>query len=208
MHIAVFGATDRVGKSVVVKLVEQNHTVTAFEHDENPFINHPNIRIVQGDVSNASDVARALEGVDAVISTMGTWRKSTATAAAMSSILTNMEERGIWRIVVLANVVARIENDSVDFIDRWVYKFYKFLIPSTLREYEDQIRFLQSSKADWTIIRVSNIRRRGSKGAWRLSPDRARPWQRIHAEDVADALVQQLSEDRYLNQAPYIRSGK
>jgi putative NADH-flavin reductase len=206
MHIAVFGATDKVGKSVVVKLIEQGHIVTAFEHDGNPFINHPNIRIVQGDVSNLPDVTRALQGVEAVISTMGTWKNSTATAPAMSNILTEMEERGIWRIIGIVSVIAQIEGDNLSTIHGWVYKLYKILMPRILRDYEDQIRFLQSSKADWTLIRVPAIRNNGKKGAWRFSLDRPYPWQRVHAEDIAAALVGQLSDDHYLNQAPFIRT--
>jgi putative NADH-flavin reductase len=207
MHIAVFGATDKVGKSVVVKLIEQNHTVTAFEHDGNPFVNHPSIQIVQGDVSNVADIRRALEGVEAVISTMGTWRNGTATAPVMSSVLTEMEERGIWRIIGIVNVVAQVEGDHSSTLYKWIYKLYKMMMPKTLRDYEDQIRFLQSSKADWTLIRVPGIRKSGKKGSWKFSLDRPYPWQRVHADDVAEALVRQLADTHYVNQAPFIRAG-
>jgi putative NADH-flavin reductase len=204
MHIAVFGATDKVGRSVVVKLIEQNHTVTAFEHDGNPFVNHPKIRIIQGDVSNPDDVKRALEGVDTIVSTMGTWRNGTATAPAMSNLLTEMEERGIWRIIGLVSSVAKIDGDTLGLVDRWTYRLHKLISPKTLRDYEDQIRFMQSSKADWTLIRVPTIRRKGST-AWKLSQERPHVWQRVHANDVAEALVAQLSDDHYINQAPFLR---
>lgn len=205
MHIAVFGATSRVGKAVVVKLIEQNHTVTAFEHDGNPFANHQSIKIVQGDIQNTADIVRALEGAEAVITTMGTWQTGVAFAPAMRNILTEMEQRGIWRIVCLTSAVAHIEGDHSDSLHRWVYKLYKMLIPKILRDYEDQIRFLQSSKADWTIIRVPSIRKNGKKGSWKFALDAPLPWQRIHADDAAEALVAQLSDNHYINQAPFLR---
>jgi putative NADH-flavin reductase len=208
MHIAVFGATDKVGKSVVVKLIEQSHTVTAFEHDGNPFINHPSIRIVQGDIGNTDDIRHALEGVDAVMSTMGTWKIGTATAPAMSKVLTEMEERGIWRIIGIVNVVAQVEGDQPTALYKWIYKLYGMIMPKTLRDYEDQIRFLQSSKADWTLIRVPGIRVSGKKGNWKFSLDRPYPWQRVHAEDIAEALVRQLADTHYVDQAPFIKAGK
>lgn len=205
MHIAVFGATSSVGKATVVKLIEQNHTVTAFENDSNPFINHPSIRIVQGDIQSTTDVVRALEGADGVITTMGVWRGSTAFAPAMRNILTEMEHQGIWRIVALTHVVAHIEGDSLDLTDRWVYKLYKLIMPKLLRDYEDQVRFLQSSKADWTVIRVPGMYGRGKKGAWELSLHRPYPWQHVHIEDAAAALVSQLSDTHYVTQTPFLR---
>lgn len=210
MHVAVFGATGIVGKSVVVKLIEQGHTVTVFEEGLNPFTNHPNIRIVQGDSRDASDIVRALEGTDMVISAAGGLRMNTETnlALTMRTILAEMEQRGIWRIVVLGDVVAHIEGDQLSRLSQWVYRFYKWVIPKILRDREDQIRFLQSSKADWTVVRAPGLRKRGGKGNWKLSLDPPYPWQHVLVDDVAEALIGQISDDRYLNQAPFVRSGK
>lgn len=210
MHITVFGATSRVGRSVVAKLIEQNHTVTAFEDGSNPFISHPNIKIVQGDMRSEPDVTRALEGAEAVICAAGTLRMNAEAnlAPAMRTILTEMERRSVWRIVVLSNVIVNLDGDHSSAIGQWVYKLYKTVMPKALRDSEDQIRFLQSSKADWTVIRAPNARIRGAKGAWKLSLDPIYPWQRVHADDVATALVSQFADRRYMNQAPFISTGK
>ncbi len=210
MHIAVFGATSKVGKSVVVKLVEQNHTVTVFEDGTNPFVNHPNIKIIQGDIRDASDIARTLEGADAVISAISALNNTSGPSIAptMRTILSDMEQKGIWRIIVQGNVVAHVNGDNPSWVGRGVYRYYKLLMPKALRDSEDQARFLRSSKADWTLIRTPGVIGRAGRSKWKLSLVPPHPWQRVHAEDVAEALVEQLSEKRYLNQAPFISTGK
>lgn len=210
MHVAVFGATTEAGKSVVVKLIEQNHTVTVFEDDVNPFTNHPNIKVIQGDLKNQSDVARAVEGAEAVVSALGNWRMNAeaVSASAIRNVLPEMEQRGIWRIVVLASVVTRVEGDNFGFLERCIYRAYSMLLPRALRDSEDQVRFLLSSKVDWTVIRAPGIRKSGGKGSWKFVHNPPRPWQRVHAEDVAAAMVSELWEKRHLNQAPFIKSGK
>lgn len=206
MRIAVFGATGKVGKSIVVKLIEQNHTVTAFEDGANPFVNHPSIRIIQGDPNNVSDIARTLDGADAVISTLaGGGGVDAAQASVTRNILTEMERRDIWRIVSLSSSVTYIEGDSLDFINKWISRMYSLKMPHTTRNEEDHIRFLQSSKADWVVVRSPIIRSRGKKGGWEFVQAPPYPWQRVHVDDVAEALVSQLTDNRYLNQAPFIR---
>jgi putative NADH-flavin reductase len=207
MHVAVFGATSPVGRSVVVKLIEQNHTVTAFEDEANPFTNHPSIRVVQGDLRNVADVARALEGADAVISTLsgGEGGIEAADASVTHTILTEMEKHGIWRVVCLSSSATIMEEDNLNFINRWICRMYYLQSPYGVGNEKDHIRFLQSSKANWTVVHTPVIRQGGKKGDWKLASDSPYPWQRVHVDDVAAALISQLSDDRYLNQAPFIR---
>lgn len=204
MHVAVFGATDKVGKLVVVKLVEQGHSVSAFEDSINPFADHPNIKVVLGDVNNQDDVDRAVQGADAVITTMGTWKGAGGFAQAMNYVINCMEQHGIWRIISLTDVHVQIDGDSPGIVNQWRRKLATFLEPQTIRDREDQIRFLQASKLDWTVLRSPRIRASG-KGSWRYAADQPSPLESVHASDVADALVAQMTDDRHVNQAPFLR---
>ena len=64
---------ERTGKLLVTQALSDNHTVTAFVRNPSNFnISDPNLLIVQGDVTDASAVKKAILGHDAVISTLGT----------------------------------------------------------------------------------------------------------------------------------------
>jgi putative NADH-flavin reductase len=72
MNITVFGAGGRVGCLVVGELLARHHTVTAVVQSV-PRVKLDSVTYVIGDVRNATDVERALQGSEAVISTLGSW---------------------------------------------------------------------------------------------------------------------------------------
>jgi putative NADH-flavin reductase len=72
MNIAVFGANGGTGRLLVRQAVEAGQVVTAVtRHPETFPTEHENLRVVEGDVYDITDVERAIENADAVISTLG-----------------------------------------------------------------------------------------------------------------------------------------
>src|SRR5207237_10855750 len=68
----VLGATGRTGRLVVEQALAAGHTVTALVRSPEKVANgNANLRVVTGSATDKSDLARALEGADAVISTLG-----------------------------------------------------------------------------------------------------------------------------------------
>ena len=72
MKLVVLGANGRTGRLVVEQALAAGHTVTALVRSpEKLTIRSSGLRIVPGGATNAADVTRALEGGDAVLSTLG-----------------------------------------------------------------------------------------------------------------------------------------
>ena len=72
LHVAVFGASGNIGRLVVEQLLAAGHTVTAYVRNAAKLtVAHPNFRVVVGELDDASAVARAITGADAVISALG-----------------------------------------------------------------------------------------------------------------------------------------
>ena len=72
MKIVIFGAAGATGRIVVERALEQGHEVTAFDRHTAPLtIQHPKLKLVQGDIFNLSQVEAAIAGQDAVISVLG-----------------------------------------------------------------------------------------------------------------------------------------
>ncbi len=127
-QITVFGASGKVGRLVVAELLGRGHNVVAFVHSqkltEKDFVRDSvhdakatkNIRIVQGDIYNAVQVAAALSGSQAVISVLGSWgtKRKDILCSAMRAIIPAMEQQHIQRIVSLTGHDARTEGDNID----------------------------------------------------------------------------------------------
>ena len=71
MNIAVLGAAGRTGSQVVAQALAAGHSVTALVRSPGRMAaTDPKLRVVQGDATDPASVAKALEGADAVISTL------------------------------------------------------------------------------------------------------------------------------------------
>ena len=76
MLITVFGAGGQTGQLVVAELLGKGHSVRAFLRDPSKLaISDPHLEVRVGDARDPSAVNAAVEGADAVISTLGASRK-------------------------------------------------------------------------------------------------------------------------------------
>src|SRR3979409_1428120 len=72
MNLLVLGATGRTGRLVVEQALAADHGVTALVRSpEKLTLVHSNLRVVAGEATDKSALSEALEGADAVISTLG-----------------------------------------------------------------------------------------------------------------------------------------
>ena len=75
MRILVFGATGPLGRQVVDRALSAGHQVTAFVRTPGRLGSRPGLHESAGDVLDASAVAAAVPGHDAVISALGQSRR-------------------------------------------------------------------------------------------------------------------------------------
>ena len=72
MKVLVLGASGKTGAEVVRQGMAAGHEMTAFVRDPSRLkASSPHLVVKVGDARNVADVARALEGQEAVISTLG-----------------------------------------------------------------------------------------------------------------------------------------
>jgi putative NADH-flavin reductase len=70
MNLLIFGATGETGRELVKQALAQNNAVTAFVRDTAKLdIQHQNLKVIEGDVTDAATVERAVQGQDVVFST-------------------------------------------------------------------------------------------------------------------------------------------
>ena len=72
MKVVVFGATGTTGREVVAQALELEHAVTAFVRNPAKVEStHTKLTLFQGDVLVPTDVAKAIQGQDAVLCSRG-----------------------------------------------------------------------------------------------------------------------------------------
>src|SRR5260370_15827311 len=102
MNLVVLGATGRTGRLVVEQALPAGHTVPALVRSpEKLTIRNSSLRVVAGSATDAADVARALAGADAVVSTLG--GGGSVIADSIGAIVEAARKTGVGRVVVLSS---------------------------------------------------------------------------------------------------------
>lgn len=204
MKVTVFGSTGSVGRNIVEQALAQGHQITAHTRSPEKFEKpHKNLKIVKGDVLDAASVQAAVEGADAVICALGMplMNKQGLRTKGTKLIVSAMEKAAVKRLICLSALGA---NESRAILPTH-YRY--FIIPLFMRhlfaDHEPQEKLVKASDLDWVIVRPGNFTKGIRSGKYQHGfkvLDKSIKI-KISQEDVADFMVKQLSDDRYLQKA-------
>ncbi len=207
MKILVLGATGATGRLIVSKATANGHTVVALVRSKAKAADLSGVELVEGDARDAAALTRAIAGVDAVVSSLGTpmspFREVTLLSTATRSLVGVMAEHNIRRLVCITGLGAGDSRGHGGFF------FDRLFLPLMLRKvYEDKDRqedAIRASKLDWTIVRPTVLNDKPARGGIKALTDLSG----VHGgtiarSDVADFVVQQLANDTWLRKAPLI----
>lgn len=208
MKILLLGASGNIGRLVVSKLLADGHDVVAFVYGAAPFEETEHLRIVQGDVHKEADIRQAIQGVDVVMSTLGSWHTKTQDilTSAMTNVIPAMKTYGVTRIITLTGSDARLPGEKPTFLQRLLRPVFMILAPKILRDGEAHLRILAESGLTWTALRSPVMRSKGEEGRSIVNFSPPKPWESIHRNDVAAQLVVLLKDDAFADKAPHIHS--
>ena len=203
LKVTVFGASGRVGRLVVEEALRHGYEVTAFTHSKN-LPEAAGLSVKQGDIHDAADVARAVEGSQAVISALGSWGTpgKDVLAAGMQNIIAAMDSAGIKRLVSLSGSDARAAGDDLGLLHRLSRASFKLIANKVLTDGEKHIKLLEASDLDWTVLRSPRMSKHGD--SYKLVSQRSQPWSSVGRPSVASCLVEQLEDTEHIKQAPFI----
>lgn len=207
MQVTVFGASGNIGRRVIEILLDKGYSVVAFVHRAD-LPAHDRLTIVRGDVHQSEDIIRAVNGSQAVISTLGSWHTpdKNVLSSAMERLIPAMKDAGINRVISLTGASAFSSHDTPSLFDKLQHTALNAIAPRILRDGEEHIRLLEESGLDWTVIRSPVMNEIGTTG-FILSPHFPLPWQTIHRSAVATCMVEMLENSNYSKQAPFIVRG-
>src|SRR2546422_9934013 len=117
MNLLVLGATGRTGRLVVQQALATGHTVTALVRTpEKLTLRDSSLRVLEGKATDAADVARALEGADAVLSTLG--GGGSVIVDSTRAIVEAAHMTGVRRVVVLSSFF--VERERLGAVPRFL----------------------------------------------------------------------------------------
>ncbi len=205
MNIVVFGASGKIGRRVVNLLLQKDYNVKAFVHNHNPLNEDKNLTVFKGNIYSVQDVDNVIKGSDLIISTLGSWntKNKDVLTSGMEIIIPAMKKNKITRIISLTGADAKSSNDKYSFISSFSHVFFSMIAKKILIDGERHISLLEKSDLDYTVIR-SPVMKNGKTKTYRLSSQYCKPWESITRTSVAEAIVDQVTDNNYLKNCPYI----
>jgi uncharacterized protein YbjT (DUF2867 family) len=205
LRVLVIGATGGTGRELVRQALELGHEVTAFVRKPAKLkIEHPNLRVVKGNVRDYASLESAMRGQNAVVSALGHKRLFWPTkilSEGTRNILRAMKACNTPRFICesslgVGNAVGRLGLPATFFVVPLILPFY----------FWDRVRqekIIEESDVDWVIVRPSTLNHQPARGQYRHAPNIGNfiiP-NRISRADVADFMLQQMTNDDYVGSA-------
>jgi putative NADH-flavin reductase len=204
MKLTIFGASSPTGKHLVEKALVAGHEVKAFVRDESKLgIKHEKLKVIAGDALNPVHVEAVVRGSDAVLSTLGPKGKPVVMAAESTRHIVNaMKAHSVKRLVVISVAGVPVPQDKRG--SNLVSALIKLFLKDVFADRENQLAVLADSSLDWVAVRVPRLTDEPATGAVKAFFGNPSPRQKVTRADAAEFMLQQLTDDRWLRQAPII----
>jgi putative NADH-flavin reductase len=210
MKITVIGASRGIGRKVVDYALSRGHAVRAVARGADGMgIEAPGFEAVAGDATDPATLARAIEGVDAVILTLGVPRdlralkRTTLFSDATRALIPAMEAAGVRRLLAVTGFGAGDSEAKLSTLERIPFKLVLG------RAYADkgvQEELIKASNLDWTIARPGILNDNAMSGKYKVLVE-PETWRQgiISRADVAHFLVHAAEDGSHIGQTPAIQ---
>ena len=208
MRITVFGATGGTGRRLVEQAIAEGNEVVAYVRNPSKLdMENEHLTVVQGELIDEELIEKAVKGVDAVISLLGPrgGSKSKPLTHGMQNIITAMKKQGVRRLVITSTLSAKDPNDLPDFKTKSLVNLVKVTMHDAYEDIVSTAETVRNSDLDWTIVRLTMLNNKPKSGKVRagyVGRGDVGTW--ISRADVADFMLKQVQDTKYLRQAPAI----
>jgi len=186
MKLVVFGSTGGTGQELTRLGLAKGHAVTAFARNTKRLADMQNgqLRLVQGNVLDLAKVSEAIRGQEAVLSAIGSGRARTS------------------RLVSLSSLGVGDSRNNLPFMLRYIV--FPTVLRHAMADHKRQEDVIRQSKLDWTIVRPSYLTDGPLTGTYLhgFSVTERNLKGKIARADVADFMLKQLEDRRYVHETP------
>ena len=209
MTLAVLGATGRTGRPLVEQALAAGHHVTALARTPSKLgLDHPALTVVQGDALNQADVARVVDGADAVLLTLGHAKGSPPDlmARAAQNVVAAMEETGVSRVVTETGAGVSDPKDPGGLGPKIMGGIMRVVAKNLLADSEAHVDAFRRSGLDWTAVRAPRLTNGPRTGDYQAGYFSMGLGHSVARADVADLMLDLATSDRFAGEAPMVTS--
>lgn len=198
MNILILGATGRVGSHILKFALNENHQVMVLVRDADKVqVEGRHLKIIEGNALVKSDIQKAMEGMDIVISALGTDGNATL-SKSMPFIMEGMQDIGIKRIITIGTggiLNSRTEPGKL----RYQSNESKRKTTRAAEDHHKAYELLENSSLDWTIVCPTYLPDGEHTGEYRMEHDFLPEGGRmISVADTAEFAYSQVKDERYI----------
>lgn len=212
MNVLVLGASGASGRRIVEHALAAGHRVTAFARDPAGagLEGHDRLRAAAGDVLEQATLAAALPGQDAVIWAVGGHdalrsalqrrrRQRGLCESGTRNLLAAMEPAGVTRLLCQSSWGVGDSQARLPAPQRLV--LFPLLLRAELADKERQEQLIRDSMVEWTIIRPTRLTDAPGTRRYSAAPGLSFRFDaHVPRADVADLMMRELAEPRFLRQ--------
>lgn len=209
VRLAVFGASGGTGRELVRQALERGHHVRAFVRTPAKLgLEHERLEVVQGDVQDPAAVARAVAGVDAVLSALGpTSNKPDAQVTrGTENIVAAMKHQGVRRLVITGGAGVGDPQDRPNLMNRLVKAALLLMARNVYEDMLGAVEAVRASDLEWTVVRLPRLTDDPPAPRTRVGYLGGDVGIRIGRANVAAFMLDQLDTADWVRSAPVISS--
>jgi putative NADH-flavin reductase len=209
--LLVIGASRGIGHATVKRALAEGHHVRALARSASSMsLDHPRLQKVEGNALDAAGMLGAVAGTEAVIQALGVSKGpqalfggTTLFSSATRVLIDAMRAKNVARLVAVTGLGAGDSRGHGGIL------YDSIVFPLLLkRVYDDkdvQEQMIKASGLDWTIVRPGLLTQGPATGKARALTE-SREWRAgsISRADVAEFLVREAFERRYLRKTPLL----
>ncbi|MHC2626992.1 putative NADH-flavin reductase [Bradyrhizobium huanghuaihaiense] len=208
MKVTLFGATGTTGKYLIDEALKRGIDVTVFARSSSSFEN-AKVKIVRGELTDNALLREAVSGSDAVVSALGPTKlrhpKDLPITRATEAIISAMKQVHVQRLIAISTGMAVDPGDRFDWKIRLPATLIKYLMRSCYNDILALAKVIRASGLDWTMVRVAFLRNDPAIGHLNVGLyGVSRHSLAVNREDLARFMFDQITERRYIHQAPGI----
>jgi putative NADH-flavin reductase len=207
MNIALIGATGFVGSKVLAEALQRGHRVTAIARTPGKIAAQERLTVVQADASNATELAAAVKGHDAIVSAYNGPRGQDAFAklylAGVRAAIEGARKAGVSRLLWVGGAGSLFVAPGVQLVD--TPQFPAEYKTEALTARDGLNIFRDEQTLEWSFISPAPMLAPGERtGRFRLGGDNVlmdgdKPG-RISVEDLAVAIVDEIEKPAHVRQ--------
>lgn len=217
-RILLYGATGRTGELLVAYALKKGYAVTALVRNPAKLtLTSEYLTVVHGLPTNLADVRQAMQGCEAVISTLSALNEAEAFSfkkmtplhtmeTAMRNTVTCMDELGIKRVVTLSSIGVGDSWSYAPWYMRLAIRLTNFKL--TFADHAAQESLLRQSDLEWTIARPVALNNNDTTGQLVVSYARTPSPFTMSRRQLAQFMVDCLASNDFLRKAPILSEKK